>query len=87
MNHLDPLLTHADTLTLNGWTKQALSQAVRAAWDDTDPLGWAAASWLVSPQVKHLYATATHRCCRINVAHGAPSCGANGTAHVRGPHS
>lgn len=88
-NHLGPLLSHADTLALTGWSKQALSQAVRThrvlrvldengtaayvaagfdddhparplpgikpvltAWSAADPRGWAAASWLASPQVE-----------------------------------
>ncbi|MEB3069307.1 antitoxin Xre/MbcA/ParS toxin-binding domain-containing protein [[Mycobacterium] vasticus] len=84
--HLGTLLSHRQTLDLTGWSKQALSQAVRnhrvlrlegsgghgyllAGFDDqvparpvpglkeallpwaaVDPRGWAAASWLVSPQ-------------------------------------
>jgi len=86
---LGGLASHAQILTLTGWTKQALSQAVAdhrvlkltadrgnpayllAGFDDdhparplpglaevlhpwagTDPAGWAAASWLTSPQVE-----------------------------------
>ncbi len=80
------LLTHAEVLDVTGWSKQALSQAVRdhrvlrldsdgghgyllagfddqlparplpgikttlRAWARVDPRGWAAASWLMSPQ-------------------------------------
>lgn len=85
-DQIGPRLTHADMLKLTGWTKQALSQAVRghrvlrlqtdegytyllaglddasparpltgikevlAPWATIDPRGWAAASWLMSPQ-------------------------------------
>lgn len=84
--HLGALLSHRQVLDLTGWTKQALSQAVRnhrvlrldgaggttyllagfdsqaparplpglrealSPWAAVDPHGWAAASWLASPQ-------------------------------------
>ena len=84
--HIGALLSHGEVLALTGWSKQALSQAVRdhrvlrldgsdghgylLAWfDDQEPArplpglkevlktwagvdsrGWAAASWLASPQ-------------------------------------
>lgn len=84
--HLGTQLNHRQVLDLTGWSKQALSQAVRnhrvlrldganghayllagfddqvparpvaglkevlAPWAAVDPRGWAAASWLVSPQ-------------------------------------